>query len=384
MAESRKHILFVDDEESFLGVLRDILGHFAGEAWAIHTAPDVGQALTILQEQPIDLLVLDVHMPVIDGLQFLGLLRRTYPSLPRVALSGDTSEQYRAACLNAGALMYLEKPVTQDGWRSLYATLNELVKVQPSEGFRGVLRTVGLQDILQMECLGRSSSILEITTRDFVGRIFIQDGQILHAEAGERTGEEAFNFLMALRGGEFNLQPFTAPPQRTLHESWEFLLMEAARKRDEAAGPVEAVEDQAPAPVPDLAPASAASSAGPPPQPSDAGPPTGVPVPPAAAPAATEGDSGFRPVMEEMLVASPQGDVLFEWQCPQASERIRFLEFISERARQLGQGLPLGQFERLEMEAGPARCVTQVQAERTVLVRRRLQPLGTASEERRA
>jgi CheY-like chemotaxis protein len=362
MAENRKQILFVDDDENFLILLREILEHHAGEAWEVHTVLDVGHALGALEELHIDLLVIDVHMPVMDGIQFLGLLRRTYPNLLRVVLTGDASETYRAACLNAGAELFLEKPVTQEGWVSLYTTLNELVKLRPTEGFRGVLRTVGLQDILQMECLARSSSILEITSPGQRGQIFIEMGQIIHAEVGHHEGEEAFNRLLTLKGGEFNLHPFAEPARRTISGSWEFLLMEAARQRDEAA---EATSEERGAGLPEP-PASTPRK-----EPSRTGKPA-----PAPAAAAGEDDATLRPRIDEVLVASPQGDVLYEWQCRQATERIRFLEFVSQRAHQLGQGLPLGPFDRLEVEAAQTRAITQVQAERTVFVSRSLVPVG--------
>src|SRR5207253_7129971 len=118
--------------------------------------------------------------------------------------------------------------------QDLFNALDELLKFQPEEGFRGVLRRVGLQDVLQMECLARSSSVLEIVTEEFRGSVFVQDGQIIHAEVGEQSGEAAFNQLLSLNGGEFNHKPFSEPPARTISGSWEFLLMEAARKRDEA------------------------------------------------------------------------------------------------------------------------------------------------------
>src|SRR5438876_11324394 len=176
-------------------------------------------------------------MPVMAGLQFLALLHRNYPSLLKVALTGNATESYRAACLGNGAELFLEKPVSQAGWKKLYSTLKELVRLQPEEGFRGVLRRVGLQDVLQMECLARSSSVLEISTSHAKGSVFIQEGQIVHAQAGELAGEEAFNHLLALAGGNFNLKPFSEPPARTISSSWEFLLMEAARRRDETQEP---------------------------------------------------------------------------------------------------------------------------------------------------
>jgi len=49
------------------------------------------------------------------------------------------------------------------------------------------------------------------------------------------VGEKAFYRLLSLTGGDFHLQPFKQPPERTVHGQWEFLLMEAARIHDEEA-----------------------------------------------------------------------------------------------------------------------------------------------------
>ena len=56
--------------------------------------------------------------------------------------------------------------------------------------------------------------------------------QQLMAQSAGRTGEEAFNHLLSLSGGEFDLLTFTEPPEQTISGSWEFLLMEAARQRE--------------------------------------------------------------------------------------------------------------------------------------------------------
>ncbi|MFO1513278.1 MAG: DUF4388 domain-containing protein [Verrucomicrobiota bacterium] len=102
-----------------------------------------------------------------------------------------------------------------------------------AEGFHGVLRKVGLQDLIQMECLNQRSSILEITTEKLTGRIYMERGEILHATAGKYSGEKAFIKLFSQRGGEFNLRPFERPAERTIQCHWIHLLLEAARQRDE-------------------------------------------------------------------------------------------------------------------------------------------------------
>jgi len=342
-------------------------------------APDAAHGLGLIHEHKIDLLVIDVRMPIMDGLQFLALLHRNYPNLLKVALTGNVTENYRAACLSNGAELFLEKPTSQDGWKNLYSTLKELVRLQPEEGFRGVLRRVGLQDVLQMECLSRSSSVLEISTSDTRGSVFVQDGQIVHAQVGKLAGEEAFNQLMALAGGNFNLKPFSEPPARTISGSWEFLLMEAARMRDEAretspnSSAVKAGgRKTASAGIEEVfgrVPPVAAHAIG------VVGKAESVPGPSiAAAPVET-----LRPKIDEVLICSTQGDVLYEWQCPDANARIRFLQFLSQKSWQLRQGLPIGPFQRLEVEGPGDRIVTHVDSDRALFVRSSHLPAETSS-----
>src|SRR6185503_5789251 len=287
------------------------------------------------------------------------------------------TESYRAACLSNGAELYLEKPTSREGWNGLYTTLKELVRLQPEEGFRGVLRRVGLQDVLQMECLARSSSVLEISTNQARGSVFVQDGQIVHAQVGELSGEEAFNHLMALAGGNFNLKPFTEPPARTISGSWEFLLMEAARQRDEANDPSlspSAAEGGKSITAPPgqqeafgLAPAVAAQAIGRVGEVESLLTPSMASVPEETVP----------PKIDEVLVCSTQGEVLYEWQCPDANARIRFLQFLSQKSWQLCQGLPIGHFQRLQAEGPEDRIVTHVDSDCALFVRSSQLPAQT-------
>ena len=372
MPHKRKKILFVDDDVTLLEVLRHLMGKLAGGAWEIFTAADVSQALGVLQERRLDLVVVDLHMPVVDGLQFLNLLQRKYPNQHKVVLTGDATEHHRASCLSSGAALFLEKPRDDGGWQSVFATLHELMKFQPEEGFRGVLRSVGLQDVLQMECLARSSSILNIRTGHIQGTVFVKAGQIIHAQCGSRTGEEAFHYLMGLTGGEFDVQPFSEPSRQSITGSWEFLLMEAARKRDEE-GPTGPRPGQSDSGFPTPAPASL----------EERHTPAVVPVIDAAAPSIEEagphkrqdgGQQESRPQIEELLVCSPQGEVLHEWQCANTNGRVGFLDFLSQKTRQLAQGLPLGDFDRLEVTGAGSRVVAQIQPDRALFVRISRQP----------
>ena len=348
----RKQFLFVDDDAEFLAGIRDFFGALSQGTWDIHLAQNHAQAFAELQKQKMDLIVVDIGMPVVDGVQFLRLLNRTHPGQQVVMLTALATDERRKECLETGALLFLEKPTAPGGYESIFAALDALAGIQPTEGFRGMMRRVGLQDVLQMECLGAKSSILEIFTGKTRGRIFIRDGVILHAEKGAVQGEVALYSLLALRGGEFNLRPFEEPPQRTIEGQWEFLLMEAARLTDEAAL---LPEEPPPAPV-EIPPA-----------------PEPTPVRMAsdteyfAARLAPENPTDTR--IEEVVLCSGAGEVLYDWQCKSLERRLNLLEQVEEQAQQLSSVAPLGRLERLEIITTEDRMICQILPDRRLFVR---------------
>jgi CheY-like chemotaxis protein len=336
--EKRHEILFVDDDRVFLEMICELFGTWSKKTWQIHCAKSADQALEILKSGKIDLVVADVNMPVLDGVQLIRILNRRFPDVKKAVMTGLATEEKRAACLANGAELFIEKPRSADGLKSVFVMLGELIAWTPREGFHGVLRRVGLPDVIQMECLGRNSSILEVHNQQVRGRIYIENGKIVHAAVGDETGEVAFQKILALSSGEFHLQPFESPPKHTLEGQWEFLLMEAARVRDEAAS-------QAPVGEPDE---------------------TSEPVV-AAEVSATVSELPSR--VTETLICSGQGAALYTWQCQNINARVALLRQIGQQAKELGELLPLGNFDRLELQLPDSRAIAQVQSDRMVFVR---------------
>jgi CheY-like chemotaxis protein len=334
----RKALLFVDDDTSFLTTLEELFGGMARGTWDIFTAQNHAQALALLGKLRVDVIVLDVAMPVMDGIQFLQLLNRTHPGQKVAMLTAHATPENRRACLESGAALFLEKPLAAEGYTAAFAALDSLASAVPQGGFRGMMRRVGLQEVLQMECLGRKASVLEIFTGKVRGRIFICDGAIVHAESGALQGEVALYGLLALRGGEFNLLPFNEPPHRTIDSHWESLLMEAARLNDEGQ---QFLEPDEPGPA-------LATTAGP-------------------APAAEPPPGETR--IEEIILCSGAGEVLYDWASKSLELRLRLLEQIEQQAAQLSTLAPLGRFDRLEILTPDDRIVCQIQPDRRLLVR---------------
>jgi CheY-like chemotaxis protein len=337
----RKSFLFVDDDAEFLAGIQGLFSEMAHGRWEILTAENHSQALALLARLHADVVVLDIGLPVMDGIQLLQLLNRTHPGQQVVMLTGEATEENRKTCLESGAKLFLEKPIRADGYAAIFAALDALAGAQPPEGFRGLMRQAGLQEVLQMECLGRKSSVLEVFTNKARGRISICDGSIVHAESGALQGEVALYGLLALRGSEFNLLPYTEPPRRTIQGQWESLLAEAARLTSEEQKSLEADE---------------------------AGP--GAAGPSQEMAAKTPDLPPGQVSIEEIVLCSGTGEVLYEWEAKSLELRLRLLEQVEQQAAQLGDLAPLGRFDRLEILTADGRIVCQVQPDRRLFVRR--------------
>ena len=100
-------LLLVDDEEAFLAMTK---ARLAGRGIAAFTASSGPAAIALLATRAIDVVVLDVKMPEMDGIEVLKHIRRHYPQIEVIMLSGHATVQSAVEGLNLGACDYLEKP----------------------------------------------------------------------------------------------------------------------------------------------------------------------------------------------------------------------------------------------------------------------------------
>ncbi|APH53408.1 Two-component response regulator kdpE [Granulibacter bethesdensis] len=100
-------VLIVDDEPAIRRLLRTTLGT---QSWRITEAASGAVAMQVLAEQKPDLVLLDLGLPDMDGLEVLRQIRKTAPTLPVVILSARDNERGKVAAFEMGADDYVTKP----------------------------------------------------------------------------------------------------------------------------------------------------------------------------------------------------------------------------------------------------------------------------------
>src|ERR1700679_2066374 len=127
-------VLLVDDSAEFTELLKQHLVKKRDPSWIVHTPGNYSEALNCLKAHPVDLVVLDINMPVMDGLQLLTMLKRSRPALPVVILSGMATPENREYALQHGASLFLNKLDMGAGFESIYPALEATVEA-PADGF---------------------------------------------------------------------------------------------------------------------------------------------------------------------------------------------------------------------------------------------------------
>jgi DNA-binding NtrC family response regulator len=111
MLPAKEQILVVDDEANLRRVLAAQLGR---DGYEVHTAPDGEAALAFLKEHHVDLVISDLRMPRMDGMDLLRAALRDDASLPVVILTAHGTVDTAVEALKTGAFDYITKPFDQD------------------------------------------------------------------------------------------------------------------------------------------------------------------------------------------------------------------------------------------------------------------------------
>ncbi|MBC9003103.1 DNA-binding response regulator, OmpR family, contains REC and winged-helix (wHTH) domain [Micromonospora aurantiaca] len=158
-----RYVLVVDDDRTVSDVVRRYLEQDGCRVRLSFDGPD---ALAAAEEEPPDLVVLDLMMPGLDGIEVCRRLRRRLPGLPVVMLTALGDEADRVAGLEVGADDYVTKPFSP---RELVLRIRSVLRraAPQDRGPTGVLRDGDLTADTDRRVAERGGQPLSLTVREF-------------------------------------------------------------------------------------------------------------------------------------------------------------------------------------------------------------------------
>ncbi|MBN2292456.1 MAG: response regulator [Pirellulales bacterium] len=198
-------VLIVDDDRLCRSISVEYLSSSAIE---IKEACDGAEALEILAEEEFDLILMDILMPGIDGLETTRRLRASEKSTDKhtlvVALTANSSPKVRKTCLEAGMDEFLTKPVTPV---SLLEVVHRLIgwpgdhssTKSPSEGYENQPQMPDMKSLSCEDCLQYALVALDAGNFQQLGKIARNIGNIAEKDDNSLLKDNAFRLEMASR-----------------------------------------------------------------------------------------------------------------------------------------------------------------------------------------
>lgn len=177
-----KTILAVDDDRLTLLVVKRAI---EGPERKVLTAAHGLEAVEVLRDHAVDLLVTDLEMPLMGGFQLLAHAIPRYPAMSVLVLSGVLDDEKRGKVQELGALRVLAKPPEAESLRNAVEALLHRV---PDGQFRGM----NLITLLSLVFWEKKTCTLTIHGQNGAsGMLYLHEGRLIHASCGAKEDAEA-------------------------------------------------------------------------------------------------------------------------------------------------------------------------------------------------
>lgn len=186
----KKHIatiLVADDEADFRLMLQNLL---ITEGHTVISADDGSSAINALQERQFDLVLLDVRMPRIDGVEVLNFIRQQYIDTQVIMISGVNEVRIAVDCMKKGAFYYLTKPYAVD---ELFSLVDRALEQKSLVIENKVMKNELARLAQSAHLIGQSPEFVNVLA--LASKVAPTDSTVL-IEGASGTGKELFaNFL---------------------------------------------------------------------------------------------------------------------------------------------------------------------------------------------
>jgi hypothetical protein len=213
---------------------------------------------------------------------------------------------------------------------------------RPPSGFRANLQGAALADLVQLECLARSNQVFRVTSGHVVGYLFFGAGELVHAIAGDLSGEAAAYEILGWSDGTFEACRLEAPERPSISLPWQALLLQAAQAKDEGAR-AKLVN------FPPRPRSAARPTSGTRPTMSQSPPASTAPPPP----------SGELASIRDLVRVDPGGNVLSGRGA--SDELAPVVAYTARVASLIGDGLGLGKLVAMECQSAASRLLLHVE-----------------------
>jgi CheY-like chemotaxis protein len=196
------------------------------EGYGTLTARNGQEALDLLGREPVDLVITDLRMPVMDGFELLSFMSQRYLDIPVIVMTAFGSPEVEAQIKRLGDFQYVEKPIH---FRELMDKIEETLELTS----KGAIRGITLHGFVQLVKMESKSCTLRVSTDYKSGYFCFENGVLINARTGELEGELAAIYMLTWEEVAIEMNNFCNIRDRNVHLRLQEILLEAFRIKDE-------------------------------------------------------------------------------------------------------------------------------------------------------
>ena len=221
-------ILIVDDDLKVQKILRARLQEYK-DKFETMLANNGAEAIKVLQQNSISVVVTDIVMPEIDGLEFLAHVKENYPETPCFVMTAYGTPEIEAK-LSKSTLRIFNKPFL------INDLADAVIQVLEQDAPGGTLKGISVSSFLQLIQMEEKTCLLEIVSSgDEKGFFYFKDGELYDAVYDGFNGEEAAFRLLAFDKASIRLKNLSDDKiVKRINVSLMNLIMESLRRKDES------------------------------------------------------------------------------------------------------------------------------------------------------
>ncbi len=220
-----KTVLLVDDQRFFLRTVQATLRTLNTNCRII-TARNGKQALKVLATEPLDLVITDLKMPVMDGFSLLSEMGEKYPFVPVIIMSAFVFADIEGRINQPGGFRYLKKPVDLNH-------LSEVVSDILSSNVEGGINGISVSGFLQLIEMEQKTCTLRITSNGRIGYMYVEKGRLYGARFDGRDDLEAALEIVGWESSEIEIFKNCSVPENRINLPMNHVLLEGLRRKDE-------------------------------------------------------------------------------------------------------------------------------------------------------
>lgn len=231
---------------------------FRKEGYDVFYCETAKMAFDFLRDETPDIIISTLFLPDISGWELFREIKKDpkKSELPFILIGNreEVGDRIQAHRLGVEEIFY--KPIdsnelisavnsilkkTREGEEDLPPLEEERKNEQRDEkihhpieeGIKGRLKDMELVDIIQVLNMGKKTALIYLTDDNKEGKVFLKNGEVVHAKCGDTLGAEALYCLLGWRDGDFHIEPDVTSSDISIDTTVENLLLEGMRRIDE-------------------------------------------------------------------------------------------------------------------------------------------------------